>query len=80
MQTDDTLLRCTRTKLDRAFAIITEAANAATDGDAPPANPRPGERHWFQASAHGVLLHVFEEVCQHLGQLEITRDPLRAQH
>ena len=28
------------------------------------------------ATCEGVLLHVFEELCQHLGHLEITRDVL----
>lgn len=30
------------------------------------------------ASARGVLLHVFEELAQHHGQLEVTRDVLLA--
>jgi hypothetical protein len=30
------------------------------------------------ASRGHALLHVMEEICQHLGQLEITRDLLRA--
>ncbi|WP_345473253.1 DUF664 domain-containing protein [Glutamicibacter ectropisis] len=29
--------------------------------------------HWM-ATCGGVLLHVYEELCQHLGHLEITRD------
>ena len=30
------------------------------------------------ASVHGILLHVFEELAQHHGHLEITRDVVRA--
>ncbi len=36
---------------------------------------RPGELE-FTSQGH-ALLHVMEEVCQHLGQMEITRDLLR---
>lgn len=45
-----------------------------------PAAPIPGraDRTDFWAdSAEGILLHVFEELCQHLGHLEITRDVTR---
>jgi Protein of unknown function (DUF664) len=38
----------------------------------------PGELE-FTSQGH-VLLHVLEEVCQHLGQMELTRDVLRAAH
>jgi hypothetical protein len=32
------------------------------------------------ASARGVLLHVLEELAQHHGHLEITRDLVTARH
>jgi len=40
-----------------------------------PNNEIPGS---FSATQGGVLLHVYEELAQHRGQLEITRDLLRA--
>jgi uncharacterized damage-inducible protein DinB len=48
---------------------------ARTDPGAPPANPDPRDRYATQGE---VLLHVYEELAQHRGQLEITRDVLRA--
>ncbi len=50
---------------------------AATDWAAPPVAPATGYGPWSQTT-FGVLLHVFEELCQHLGHLEITLDLLRA--
>ena len=57
-------------------------ADAATAGFAAP--PRGGTGHQkhpdeleFASQGH-ALLHVLEEVCQHLGQMELTRDVLRA--
>lgn len=48
---------------------------AAADPGMPPANP-PGEDD--DAATQGeVLLHVYEELAQHRGQMEITRDVLR---
>lgn len=46
---------------------------------APPERDRPDEleRRWVRTTG-GVLLHVFEELCQHLGHLEVTRDVVRA--
>lgn len=38
-------------------------------------NPTKAERTYTQGEA---LVHVVEELCQHLGHLEITRDILRA--
>lgn len=35
---------------------------------------RPGREEFWADSVEGVLLHVLEELCQHLGHLEITRD------
>ncbi|HEY5985117.1 MAG TPA: DinB family protein [Streptosporangiaceae bacterium] len=56
-------------------------ADAAT---ADPADPPRGERPGMSpdelelASQGHALLHVLEEVCQHLGQMELTRDVLAA--
>jgi hypothetical protein len=36
----------------------------------------PGELE-FTSQGH-ALVHVLEEICQHLGQMELTRDVLRA--
>ena len=45
----------------------------------PPVNPPPPEDHpGFDATQGDVLLHVYEELAQHLGQLEVTRDVLLA--
>lgn len=48
---------------------------AASDVGAPPANPDPRDRYATQGE---VLLHVYEELAQHRGQLELTRDVLVA--
>ncbi len=50
---------------------------AKTNLHSSPAAIPPGWEHeiWL-ATCLGVLLHVYEEFCQHLGQLEITRDVL----
>jgi Protein of unknown function (DUF664) len=57
-------------------------ADAATADFAGP--PRGGTGHQkypgeleFTSQGH-ALVHVLEEVCQHLGQMELTRDVLRA--
>ena len=49
------------------------------DPKALPRGTHPGTRpdELEVASQGHVLLHVMEEVCQHLGQMEITRDLLR---
>jgi uncharacterized damage-inducible protein DinB len=47
---------------------------ARTDPAAPPANPDPRDGYATQGE---VLLHVYEELAQHRGQLELTRDVLR---
>ena len=49
----------------------------ATDPTAPPANP-PLDRDDTYATQGEVLMHVYEELAQHLGQLEVTRDVLLA--
>jgi hypothetical protein len=56
-------------------------ADAATaDPDARPRGRHPGTRpdDLDVLTQGGALLHVLEEVTQHLGQLELTRDILRA--
>ncbi|WP_131105864.1 DUF664 domain-containing protein [Ornithinimicrobium sufpigmenti] len=35
---------------------------------------RPGADSFWSHDVEGILLHVLEELCQHLGHLEITRD------
>jgi uncharacterized damage-inducible protein DinB len=52
---------------------------ARSDLAAPPANPTHDRDDWYAATQGGVLLHVYEELAQHRGQLEVTRDVLRAQ-
>jgi Protein of unknown function (DUF664) len=50
----------------------------AADPEAPPIN-LPGERDDFWSGTQGgVLMHVYEELAQHLGQMELTRDLLMA--
>ena len=51
---------------------------ARADVAAAPANPTHPDQDWYAATQGGVLLHVYEELAQHRGQLEITRDVLRA--
>lgn len=48
---------------------------AASDVDAPPANPDSRDGYATQGE---VLFHVYEELAQHRGQLELTRDVLLA--
>ena len=58
----------------RFRADVATAKPAARPRGAHPATG-PGE---LELSSQGpALLHVLEEVCQHLGQMEITRDLLR---
>ncbi|WP_159614461.1 DUF664 domain-containing protein [Glutamicibacter sp. JC586] len=40
----------------------------------PAALPPGREIEYWMATCEGVLMHVYEELCQHLGHLEITRD------
>jgi hypothetical protein len=53
---------------------------AAADPAAPPRGTHPGKGadELERASQGSALLHVLEEVTQHLGQMELTRDVLRA--
>ena len=62
-------------------AALHEDVTAAAP-EQPPANPPPGRDRDEPGlrSQGGVLLHVYEELAQHLGQLEMTRDVLLAQH
>jgi Protein of unknown function (DUF664) len=53
--------------------IVTADPKARPPGDHPTTGP-----HELELTSQGhALLHVMEEVCQHLGQMEITRDLLR---
>jgi uncharacterized damage-inducible protein DinB len=47
----------------------------ASDPAARPARPDPRDEYATQGE---VLLHVYEELAQHRGQLELTRDVVRA--
>ncbi|GAA4288385.1 DUF664 domain-containing protein [Georgenia daeguensis] len=66
-------------------ASLARTTRSAFEGDvrqtvldsAPVAVP-PGREEFWTGTCRGVLLHVFEELCQHLGQAEITRDLLSA--
>jgi hypothetical protein len=51
---------------------------AALDAAAPPAGvrPDPDEQVPYAETKGSVLLHILEELFQHLGQMEITRDAL----
>ena len=64
--------------LDRARAHRTELAAALAQVQEMDAVcltwPRTGEPPFWSHEPAGVLLHVFEELCQHLGHLEVTRD------
>jgi Protein of unknown function (DUF664) len=64
-----------------AQAQIWFRADAATaDPGAPPRGTHPGmDPDELETSTQGsALLHVLEEVTQHLGQMELTRDVLRS--
>jgi hypothetical protein len=64
--------------LDAARARLHADARAASPRQ-PPVNPPPAEEYPdFDATQGDVLLHVYEELVQHLGQLEVTRDVLLA--
>lgn len=53
---------------------------ARLDPLAPPAKPADGElsAYPYGRTQGGVLMHVFHELAQHLGQMEVTRDVLLA--
>jgi hypothetical protein len=44
----------------------------------PPAAPKDHEPDFFLTTQGGILFHVYEELAQHRGQLEVTRDLLHA--
>lgn len=78
----DAEFRATGT-VDEALVLL-EAARARLHADARAASPRevprnpPQDHPGFDATQGDVLLHVYEELAQHLGQLEVTRDVLLA--
>lgn len=52
---------------------------AGADFGAPPRNPLAHEHDDLVTTTQGaVLLHIYEELAQHRGQMEITRDLLRS--
>lgn len=48
----------------------------ATEMQAAPARVPQGRAHFWTGTAEGVLFHVLEEISQHLGHAQITRDML----
>jgi Protein of unknown function (DUF664) len=58
-------------RLRGAFAGWVEASEPG----ASPVRPDPRDEYATQGA---VLLHVYEELAQHLGQMELTRDVVRA--
>jgi len=52
---------------------------AGAEPSAPPRNSPASYPDLATSSQGAVLLHVYEELAQHRGQMEITRDILRAQ-
>lgn len=62
--------------LARGRARLHEDVRAA-DPEAAPVNPPAGREDEYPTQGD-VLLHVYEELAQHLGQLEVTRDVLLA--
>lgn len=66
--------------LDAARARLHADARAASPREAPLNPPPPQEYPGFDATQGDVLLHVYEELAQHLGQLEVTRDVLVARY
>lgn len=63
--------------LEMGRARLHEDARAS-DAAEPPANPPTDRDRTAYATQGAVLLHVHEELAQHLGQLEVTRDVLLA--
>lgn len=51
---------------------------ALTEFSASPINLPEGRSSFWTASCRGVLLHLLEEISQHLGHAQITRDALLA--
>jgi len=66
--------------IERTRARLHEDAGAASPRELPgdPAHEKDGTLSYRTQGE--VLLHVYEELAQHLGQLEVTRDVLLARH
>lgn len=65
--------------IDRARAVREQFAHDL--GRIDPDRPVAGREHrteFWATCAEGILLHVLEELCQHLGHLEMTRDVIAA--
>lgn len=66
--------------VDEALQVVTAARHGfvkdlkATAHHSAPLVVPQGRDHYWTVTQHGVLLHVLEELSQHLGQAEITRD------
>lgn len=63
--------------LARGWAALHEDVHAAAARELP-ANPPDGEDGEDVGTQGAVLFHIYEELAQHLGQLEVTRDVLLA--
>jgi hypothetical protein len=66
------------TDTDRMRISLQDWVARAEVGE-PPADPTSACEDWYAATQGGVLMHVYEELAQHRGQLELTRDVLLAQ-
>jgi hypothetical protein len=66
-------------RVDAARRQLAEDVAGAAEDDPPrlPVDPEDADRPDGR-SQRGVLLHILEELYQHLGQLELTRDVLLA--
>jgi hypothetical protein len=64
--------------LERTRARLHEDAHAASPREQPVNPDREKDGTISYATQGDVLLHVHEELAQHLGQLEVTRDVLLA--
>ncbi len=64
--------------LEQTRAGLHEDARAASPGEKPVDPVREEDGSMSYATQGDVLLHVYEELTQHLGQLEVTRDVLLA--
>lgn len=64
--------------LDAGRARFHDDVRAASPRDRPVSPPTPDAYPRFDSTQGDVLLHVYEELAQHLGQLEVTRDVLLA--
>ncbi len=62
--------------LDAGRASLHEDVRAASPREAPVNPPTPKDDRDVRTTQGDVLLHVYEELAQHLGQLEVTRDVL----